>query len=394
MMYRLIILTGPSTGVRITIESNPMVIGRDPDCAVRVEDPEVSRKHAVIEHRPDGIYIRDLGSMNRILVNKREVRETRLKHGDTIEVGLTRFLVQALVQADVTDEERIEQHARKMTWAPVAGAILLLALVVGGVWTLIRKDSQKPAVQPLDIPETTSVAVAAIATAELAATVVAVETAKPPSVNLRESLQPVSEELRLVREDLADLRETMKTLAVQPAPPPPAPAAAPLQEEASAPAPSPVPGLRMIRIASVEQQKFPANEEFDEMRMLNISLVSAVPPEEIDPAAVRVEVFFFDQDSSGRVSPTRAIAPKEPLTLDGTWGQEPHRLITATYVVPAGFRDREDGKYYGYRIRVFYGDEIADADARPKTLLDGVENGATGTTTNPPKADAEGGGSS
>ena len=133
MMYRLIILTGPSTGLRITIESNPMVIGRDPDCAVRVEDPEVSRKHAVIEHRPDGIYIRDLGSMNRILVNKREVRETRLKHGDTIEVGLTRFLVQALVQADVTDEERIEQHARKMTWAPVAGAILLLALVVGGV---------------------------------------------------------------------------------------------------------------------------------------------------------------------------------------------------------------------------------------------------------------------
>ena len=186
----------------------------------------------------------------------------------------------------------------------------------------------------------------------------------------------------------------MKTLAVQPAPPPPAPAAAPLQEEASAPAPSPVPGLRMIRIASVEQQKFPANEEFDEMRMLNISLVSAVPPEEIDPAAVRVEVFFFDQDSSGRVSPTRAIAPKEPLTLDGTWGQEPHRLITATYVVPAGFRDREDGKYYGYRIRVFYGDEITDADARPKALMDSAENGATGTTTNPPKADAEGGGSS
>ncbi len=393
-MYRLIILTGPSTGLRITIEANPMVIGRDPDCAVRVDDPEVSRKHAVIEHRPDGIYIRDLGSMNRILVNKREVREARLKHGDVIEVGLTRFLVQALVQADVTDEKHIERHARKVTWAPVAGAILLLALVVGGVRTLIREDSPKPAARPLDIPETTSVAVATLAAADAAATGVAVETAKPPAVHLRESLQPVSEELRQVREDLADLRKTMKTLAVQPAPPPPAPAAAPLQEETSAPTPSPGLGLRMIRIASVEQQKFPANEEFDEMRMLNINLISAVPPKELDPAAVRVEVSFFDQDSTGRVTPTRAIAPKEPLALDGTWGQGPHKLITATYVVPAGFRNREKGKYYGYRIRVFYGDEMADADARPKTLLDGVEDGATGTTANPPQADAKGGGPS
>jgi pSer/pThr/pTyr-binding forkhead associated (FHA) protein len=56
MMYRLIILTGPSTGLRVTIESKPMMIGRDPDCAIRVADEEVAKKHAVLEHKPDGIY--------------------------------------------------------------------------------------------------------------------------------------------------------------------------------------------------------------------------------------------------------------------------------------------------------------------------------------------------
>jgi pSer/pThr/pTyr-binding forkhead associated (FHA) protein len=130
MMYRLIILTGPSTGLRVTIETKPMVIGRDADCAIRVADEEVAKKHAVIEHRPDGIYIRDLGSMNRILVNQHEVRETRLKHGDVIELGLTRFLVQALVQADVTDEKDMGKHVRKVALVSAAVALMVLVGVV------------------------------------------------------------------------------------------------------------------------------------------------------------------------------------------------------------------------------------------------------------------------
>ena len=391
-MYRLIILTGPSTGLRVTIESQPMVIGRDPDCSIRVDDAEVARKHAVIEHKPDGIYIRDLGSMNRILVNKHEVHEARLKHGDTIELGLTRFLVQALVQADVTDEEHMEKRARKVALASVAGALLVLAAIAAGVWTMMRKDSQVAVIEPQEISETAAGVVTAVATTEPAAMVIAVETAKQETADLRESLQPVSEELRLVREDLADLRATMKTLSVQPAPPPPAPAAAPLQHEESKPLRPPSSGLRMIKIVSVDQQKFPASDEFDEMRMLNIGLASDVPPEEIDPAAVHVEVSFFDEDPSNRVNITRAIAPKEPLALDGAWGQEEQKLVTATYVVPPGFRKREAGKYYGYRVRVFYHNKLQDADARPKALLDGIEGSVTGTT-NQPEPDVKGAGS-
>ena len=87
MIYRLIFLSGPRTGERITITEEPMVVGRDADCAVTVPDLEVARKHAALQQKDDELFIRDLGSMNRILVNKREVREGRLKHGDEIELG-------------------------------------------------------------------------------------------------------------------------------------------------------------------------------------------------------------------------------------------------------------------------------------------------------------------
>lgn len=390
-MYRLIILTGPSSGLRITIESEPMVIGRDPDCAIRVTDEEVARKHAVIEHREDGIYIRDLGSMNRILVNRREVREQRLKHGDTIELGLTRFLVQALVQADVEDEQQMEQESRKSALTSATAVLLVLLAITVGAWALIRRE-ERIAFAPADETNAMPAAVAAAAPTATPVTVAAVDTGKQEAADLRQTLQPMSDELRLVREDLASLRETMKTLSLQPAPPPPAPAAGPIPQAQEKPARAYTPGLRAIKIASVEQRRFPASEDFDEMRLLNIGLTSELPPEEIDPSAIHVEVSFFDEGPSNRVGLTKAIAPKEPLTPEGAWGQEQQKIVTATYMVPPGFRSREGGagKYHGYRIRVFYHNELQDADARPKTLLENMNSSVSNTTHQPAAAGSPG----
>ena len=391
-MYRLIILTGPSTGLRVTIESNPMVIGRDPDCAIRIADEEVAKKHAVLEHKPDGVYLRDLGSMNRILVNQHEVRETRLKHGDVIELGLTRFLVQAIVQADVADEEHLEKRARKAVLASVAGAFLVLIAVAAGVGILIKKADRtsNAALSEWRIP---TEEVSFVETVMPTSPPVPVESKGVEPAGIRESLQPVSDELRLVREDLADLRATVKTLAVQPAPP--VPVAVSLQPEKDKPEGAPSSALRMIKIVSVEQQKFPASDEFDEMRMLNIGLSSESPSAKIDSSAVQVEVSFFDEGSSNQIAPTRVIAPKEPLTPDGGWGPEEQKIVTAIYMVPRGFRKSEpDGakKYYGYRIRVFYRHELQDADARPQALLNGM-TGVVSAATNQPEPATAGAGS-
>lgn len=131
MLYRLIILNGERRSERITVTQAPMTIGRAPTCEIRFDDPEIALAHAEISHRPEGLFIRDLGSMNRVLVNNREVHESHPKHGDVIEVGHTRFLVQAYVQAEVQGEDTVPYHRRPWIWAAgalAAAAILALSL--------------------------------------------------------------------------------------------------------------------------------------------------------------------------------------------------------------------------------------------------------------------------
>jgi pSer/pThr/pTyr-binding forkhead associated (FHA) protein len=46
-----------------------LVIGRGSDCDLVLDEPEMSRRHAVIENSGDGIYLRDMGSANGTFVN-------------------------------------------------------------------------------------------------------------------------------------------------------------------------------------------------------------------------------------------------------------------------------------------------------------------------------------
>ena len=65
------------------------MIGRLPECAVALSDPQVSRHHAEVRPDHDGYRLVDLGSMNGTLVNGTAVRERVLHDGDEISVGAT-----------------------------------------------------------------------------------------------------------------------------------------------------------------------------------------------------------------------------------------------------------------------------------------------------------------
>jgi len=67
------------------------VIGRDPDCEVRLQEPAVSRRHAEIEWTYQGYVLRDLGSSNGTFVNAAEIDEVLLADGDLVEVGLVQM---------------------------------------------------------------------------------------------------------------------------------------------------------------------------------------------------------------------------------------------------------------------------------------------------------------
>ncbi len=83
----LIIRTGGRAGDSFTLEGERFTIGRDTDSDVFLDDVTVSRNHAVIVRRGDGLYIDDLGSLNGSYVNRRRIESHELVDGDELQIG-------------------------------------------------------------------------------------------------------------------------------------------------------------------------------------------------------------------------------------------------------------------------------------------------------------------
>jgi pSer/pThr/pTyr-binding forkhead associated (FHA) protein len=70
-------------------------IGRSPDADIRLDDPSVSRRHALIVRTPDDeLQIIDDRSLNGVVVNGKAVHWCPLNHGDELLIG--RFRLQVL----------------------------------------------------------------------------------------------------------------------------------------------------------------------------------------------------------------------------------------------------------------------------------------------------------
>lgn len=72
----------------VPLDRDVIAIGRDPTCTIRLDSPYVSRQHARVERRADGLTLVDLGSRNGSLLNGRRVEHpVPLGVGDVITIG-------------------------------------------------------------------------------------------------------------------------------------------------------------------------------------------------------------------------------------------------------------------------------------------------------------------
>lgn len=70
------------------LQPGEQVLGRGADAALQVHGDGVSRNHAVLTSQADGVWLRDLGSVNGTLLNGRRVQgAVRLNAGDVLQVG-------------------------------------------------------------------------------------------------------------------------------------------------------------------------------------------------------------------------------------------------------------------------------------------------------------------
>jgi hypothetical protein len=78
---------GGRSGEAFNIGGERLTIGRSPEAEIFLDDVTVSRNHALLVRRRDGLYIDDLGSLNGTYVNRRRIESHRLQNGDELQVG-------------------------------------------------------------------------------------------------------------------------------------------------------------------------------------------------------------------------------------------------------------------------------------------------------------------
>lgn len=85
-------VSGPLAGQVFEI-GGPLEIGRE-GASIRLNDPQASRKHALIEMHPGGLTISDLASTNGTFVNGKRITRQALQPGEELMIGGSVFRVE------------------------------------------------------------------------------------------------------------------------------------------------------------------------------------------------------------------------------------------------------------------------------------------------------------
>ena len=98
MVARVLVLDSPALKPGSTLElSTPTRAGRGGENTIRLDgDDFASTRHAMLEPRPDGLWVEDIGSTNGTFVNGARVTTARLlAPGDVVRIGQTDLRVEA-----------------------------------------------------------------------------------------------------------------------------------------------------------------------------------------------------------------------------------------------------------------------------------------------------------
>jgi pSer/pThr/pTyr-binding forkhead associated (FHA) protein len=88
----LIVRAGAQAGARFALDEVVTHLGRHPESEISLDDITVSRRHAEIEHTPEGYVVTDAGSLNGTYVNQERIDKMLLRHGDELQIGKFRLV--------------------------------------------------------------------------------------------------------------------------------------------------------------------------------------------------------------------------------------------------------------------------------------------------------------
>jgi pSer/pThr/pTyr-binding forkhead associated (FHA) protein len=88
MPSRLVALTGEPD---ILVDRALVVVGRHPQCDVRIDSIRVSRRHCCMTEVDGEVLVRDLGSTNGIRINGMKLTSGRVRPGDELSIAHVRY---------------------------------------------------------------------------------------------------------------------------------------------------------------------------------------------------------------------------------------------------------------------------------------------------------------
>jgi pSer/pThr/pTyr-binding forkhead associated (FHA) protein len=86
----VVVVEGGNAGERADLDQAPILIGRGPDAAIRLDDDYVSTRHARIASSGDQWFVEDLGSTNGTYVGATRINQpTAIAIGTKVRIGKT-----------------------------------------------------------------------------------------------------------------------------------------------------------------------------------------------------------------------------------------------------------------------------------------------------------------
>jgi pSer/pThr/pTyr-binding forkhead associated (FHA) protein len=105
-------------GYSVEVPAGATIVGRDPACALRLDDEGISRRHLCLVRRGDEISVEDLGSSNGTALNGEPLAGTaQLRDRDVLELGSYRLVLR------IVDEHEDQTSTRREASLAELGSI-------------------------------------------------------------------------------------------------------------------------------------------------------------------------------------------------------------------------------------------------------------------------------
>lgn len=122
----------------VVLDTQDLSLGRAPENDLAIDDPELSRKHAIFQRLPTGCRVSDLGTPNGTGVNGESVDHAELRHGDVVRVGAVEITYAettrnpASLGSSVEYASQLKSFATPLSDADPESTILGLGTAIGG----------------------------------------------------------------------------------------------------------------------------------------------------------------------------------------------------------------------------------------------------------------------